>query len=55
MKTQKEFQLEQDVQKLSRESKTLKRNSPLEQQVERHEKLIASICEVLVKTSLVPR
>jgi hypothetical protein len=55
MKTQKEYQLEQDIQKLARESKTVKRNMPVEQRMERHEKLVASICDVLLKISLVPR
>lgn len=55
MKTQKEYQLEQEVQRLARESKAVKRNTTLEQRMERYEKLVASICDVLLKTSLVPR
>lgn len=55
MKTQKEYQLEQDLQKVARESKIVKRNLTLEQRMERHEKLVAGICDVLLRMSLVPR
>ena len=55
MKTSKEHQLEQKVQKLARESKIVKQQMPLENRLERLEDLVTSICDVLLKTSLVPR
>ena len=54
MKTPKEYQLEQQVQRLARESK-VKQNAPLEKRLERIEDFVASICDVLLRISLVPR
>lgn len=55
MKTPKEQQFEQKVQKLARESKILKQQMPLESRIERLEDLVTNICDVLLKISLVPR
>ena len=55
MKSQKESQLEQEVQKLAKESKVVKQRMSLEMRLERIEDLVTSICNVLLKTSLVPR
>lgn len=55
MKSQKDYQLEKEVQKLARDSKAVKRPMPLEQRLERFEGFVTEICDVLLKMSLVPR
>jgi len=55
MMTPKEYQLDQQVQKLARESKVLKKQIPMENRLERVEDLVTNICGVLLKISLVPR
>lgn len=55
MKTAKELQLERDVEKLARDSKTMKLHLPLEKRLDRVEQLVADTCDVLLRTSLAPR
>lgn len=55
MKTPREYQLEQETQRLAKESKVVKQHLALEKRLERLEDLVARVCDVLVRTSLVPR
>lgn len=55
MKTPREYQLEQETQRLAKESKAVRQHLALEKRLERLEDLLARVCDVLVKTSLVPR
>lgn len=55
MTTQKENQLQRQVQDLAKHSKVAKRLMPFEKRVERVEDLLTGILEVLLKTLLVPR
>lgn len=55
MKTPKQFQLDREVEKLARDSKTMKQHLPLEKRLDRVEQLVADTCDVLLKISLAPR